>query len=82
MWMLVLASESGTVITNATFSYAYYNRGDGYYFVYIGYDTGFTCSAPGRNTLWTATDYYNGMTLWLTKYVPPPPPPPGGGGWA
>jgi hypothetical protein len=77
MWILVLTSEGGTIITNATFSINWYNRGDGWYFVYFSsYNQGFTCSAPGRNTVWGNNDYYSSITIWLTKYVAPPPPPP------
>lgn len=83
MWVLVLDAATGVVIRNARFSIAYYNRGDGYYYVYFSsYNQGFTCSATGYNTLWGNNDYYNGMTVWLAKTPPPPPPPPNCNCWS
>lgn len=80
MWVLVLTSESGTRITNASFTIPYYNRGDGYYWLYVStWNQGFICSAPNRNSLWGSTDYYSSMTIWLTRYVAPSTG--GGGGW-
>lgn len=79
MWVLVLDSVTGVIITNASFSIAYYNRGDGYYFVYFSsYNQAFTCSAPNHNTLWGNNDSYTGLTVWLAPKptTPPPPPPP------
>jgi hypothetical protein len=80
MWVLVLDAVSGTVLTNASFNIAYYNRGDGYYYVYFSYwGQAFTCSAPNHYTLWGNNDsYYGGMTVWLARVptTPPPPPPP------
>lgn len=79
MWVLVLNANTGTIITNASFSIAFYNRGDGYYYVYFSsYNQAFTCWAPGYYTLWGNDDYYNGMTVWLAPVptTPPPPPPP------
>ncbi|SDS74333.1 hypothetical protein SAMN04489717_3717 [Actinopolymorpha singaporensis] len=79
MWVLVLDAVTGRVITNASFSIAYYNRGDGNYYVYFSsYNQAFTCSAPGHYTLWGNDDTYASMTVWLTPQptTPPPPPPP------
>lgn len=83
MWVLVLDAVSGTVITNASFSIAYYNRGDGYYYVYFSsWNQAFTCSAPGHQTLWGNDDSYNGMTVWLARTQPPPPVPPPPNCWS
>ena len=77
MWVLVLDGPSGTVIKNASFSLAFYNRGDGYYYVnFTAWDEAFLCSAPQHQTLWATDDYYNGFTAWLARSQPPPPPPP------
>ena len=37
----------GVVIKTAKFNYAFYNRGDGWYYVYIGWNQSFICSATG-----------------------------------
>jgi len=76
MWILVLTSEGGTPITNATFTVNWYNNGGGWYYVYFTqWNQSAICSASGRNSLWFSIDYYSSMTLWLTKYIAPPPSP-------
>ena len=80
MWVQVLKSTTGTVITNASFSIAYYNQGDGWYFVHFSsYNQGFTCSAPGHNGIWSNNDTYSWMRVWLAPIVQPPP---GGNCWS
>ena len=74
MWMLVTNASTGSVITNARFSHQFYNRGDGYYYVYIGWNTSFWCTATGYNTVWGSTDSYGSMWVALSVYTPPPPP--------
>jgi hypothetical protein len=79
MWVLVLDAPTGTAITNATFSIAWFNNGNGWYFVYFSsYDQAFTCSAPGHLTFWGTDNTYSSMTVWLARQptTPPPPPPP------
>lgn len=80
MWMRVLRADTGVPITNARFNYNFYNDGNGWYWVYIGWNQSFICSASGFNSLWGSTDSYSYIVLWLTVYTPPPPPS-GGGGW-
>jgi hypothetical protein len=82
MWMLVTNASTGVVIKTAKFNYAFYNRGDGWYYVYIGWNQSFICSATGYNSLWASTDSYSAMHLWLSVYTPPPPPPPSGNCWS
>ncbi|HEX6290598.1 MAG TPA: hypothetical protein VFZ66_15520 [Herpetosiphonaceae bacterium] len=74
MWMLVTNASTGNVITNARFNYQFYNRGDGYYYVYIGWNQSFVCSATGYNSIWGSTDSYSSMWIALSVYTPPPPP--------
>jgi len=80
MWVYVLTSEGGTPITNATFSYAYANNGNGWYYVFVGANTYVLVSASGRNSQWIYSDFYSAYYVWLTKYVPPPPS--GGNCWS
>ena len=76
MWCLVLDADTGVIITNASFSISYYNRGDGNYYVYFSdWNQAYTRGAPAYDTLWGNNDYYNGITIWLRKTPPPTPSP-------
>jgi hypothetical protein len=70
MWIIVRSYPSGAVITNATFSVAAYNQGDGWYYMYIpmGYD--FLVSAPGHYSVGGNTDSWDWM--WANLGVLPP----------
>ena len=72
MWIRVYDCNNGQNITNATFTVAAYNRGDGWYWMYIdlGYD--FCVTAPGYALICGNTDSWESMWASLCPYTPPP----------
>lgn len=84
MWITVTNQATGDRITNASFPWMVWsNGGNGQYWVEIGLNSTFSCTATDYNTYWGNTDGYEQLWIALTHKRPPPPPPPnGGGGWA
>jgi hypothetical protein len=77
MWIVVYDCKSGVHITNATFTVAAYNNGDGWYYMYIGADDNFCVGAPNYYTVCGNTDSYGSMYASICHVVQSPPPPPG-----
>jgi len=73
MWVRVLSAATGLPITNATFTYNWYNDGNGWYWVAVGSNVTFTVNASGYNGAWINSDYYASYVQWLSVYKPPPP---------
>jgi len=73
MWINVYDVSNGVRLTNATFSVANYNNGDGWYYMYIGFGQTFWVGAPGYDTVWGNTDSYSSMYAALHRHVEPPP---------
>ena len=78
MWITVYNVNNGVRLTNATFTVANYNQGDGWYYMYIGLGQNFCVGAPGYYTLCGNTDSYASMYAALAPQTAPPPPPPPG----
>lgn len=72
MWIQVFNCNNHGSITNATFSVAAYNRGDGWYWMYINADQDFLVGAPGYATIGGNTDSWASMWASLCPYSPPP----------
>ena len=74
MWIVVYNCHSGVRITNATFTVAAYNNGNGVYYMYIGAGANFCVGAPTYVTVCGNTDSYGSMYASLCPAPPPPPP--------
>jgi hypothetical protein len=74
MWIVVYNCNNGVRLTNATFTVAAYNNGNGWYYMYIGGGDNFCVSAPGYSTVCGNTDSYGSMYASLCPAPPPPPP--------
>ncbi len=74
MWIVVYDCRNGRRLTNATFSVAAYNNGDGNYYMYIGAGQAFCVGAPTYGTQCGNTDSYGSMYASLCPAPPPPPP--------
>jgi hypothetical protein len=75
MWIHVFDCRNNQNITNASFSVQAYNRGDGWYYMYINANQDFLVWAPGYTTIGGNTDSWGEMWASLCPQPPPPPPP-------
>lgn len=80
MWIQVWDCNTRAPITNAWFSVSAYNRGDGWYYMYIGYGANFGVGAPGYYTVYGNTDSWSSM--WASLCPTPPPSPTYGNCWS
>ena len=71
MWIHVYNCNNGQNITNATFTVAAYNDGNGWYWMYINYNQNFCVGAPSYYTVCGNTDTYGSM--WASICPAPPP---------
>ncbi len=79
MWIVVYNCKNGVRLTNATFTVAAYNNGNGLYYMYIGYGQNFCVGAPGYTTVCGNTDSYGSM---YASLCPAPPPSPSCSCWS
>ena len=71
MWIRVFDCNNNVNLTNATFSVSAYNRGDGWYYMYINPNQDFLVGAPGSATIGGNTDSWESMWASLCPYTPP-----------
>lgn len=74
MWIWVYNCNNGQAITTASFTVNWFNNGDGWYYMYIGYGQNFCVSASNYYTVCGNTDSYNGMYASLCPRPVTPPP--------
>lgn len=80
MLIRVVDCNTQNPITNAWFSVAAANAGNGWYDMYIGYGENFGVGAPGYNTVYSNTDSWGEM--WASLCPVPPPPATYGSCWS
>jgi len=80
MWIHVFDCHTNQGITNASFSVAAANNGNGWYYMYIYDNQDFLVWAPGYSTIGGNTDSWGEM--WASLCPLPPPPSTYGNCWS